>query len=515
MALSACREGRFNVSVCGGGNCRMERPGKMGFRAAGYAIFALLVFGFGSQAEAWETEADTTETEVVGYAPPVTPPSLGLAGYTKVLCSAVFVSDRDPEEAVRNSGYFLMPPRLRDEVAGYDIDREEEAVTMRLEDGPTRTAKYYGDQGCVVHPVGYDGVFFQPLTVESQLPPRESTQWPDGDVVPDEPLSEDIDEAKLEEAVDRAFSDSDALTAAFLVVHKGRIVAERYGLGVDKDTQLESWSMGKSLTATLIGRLIEEGHLTLDEPAPVPRWRVPGDTRGEIRVADLLRMSSGLQFSGTNSPEVLEGSAYPDHMLVYTGAIDVFDFSVSRSVEFPPNTVGRYRNSDPLTLGYIFQRIVVEDLEIPYFAAPQKLLFDEIGIRKQILEPDPYGNFVLTGYDYGTARNWARIGLLYLNDGVWQGERLLPADFVEFVSSPAPAWEEPVYGGQFWLNQTGELPIPDDAFYAAGGGNQKTFVIPSHDLVVVRMGHFRGSEASEPILEEALALLMDAIPRSE
>lgn len=485
-------------------------------RATGAAVAALLLAGAVACAgDGGTPDGEAAGSDEVGYAPSATPTTLGLAGFTKVLCSAVFVSGRAPEEAARHSGYFLLAPGDRESVAGWDVDRDARTVTMRMEDGTARTAGYYGDQGCVVHPVGYDGVFFRPREVESSLPPAESVPWPMGDRTSDAPLPEDIDRRKLEAAVDTAFSDPAALTAAFLVVHRGRIVAERYAQGADRHTQLESWSMGKSLTATLIGTLIQEGHFDLDDPAPVPRWRVPGDPRGSIRVSDLLRMSSGLEFTGTDSPDVLAGDAYPDHMLVYTGAIDVFDFSISRPVEFEPNTVGRYRNSDPLTLGFIFQRTVRDEMALPYFQAAQTLLFDRIGIREQVMEPDPYGNYVLTGYDYGTARNWARIGMLYLNDGVWQGERILPEGFVDFVSSPAPAWAEPVYGGQFWLNRAGDWNLPESAFYAAGGGNQKTFVVPSHDLVVVRMGHFRGAGESEPILNAALSLLMEALPPSD
>lgn len=446
------------------------------------------------------------------YAPGVTPEVLGLAGYAKVLCSAVFVSARNPDEAFRNSGFFLMKAADRSKVAGYRVDRKQQTVTLSMKDGTTRTAEYYGDQGCVIHTVGYDGVFFQPMEVTSNLPDPATTPWPMGDVTSDEPLPPEVDKQKLHAAVDMAFSDPRALTAAFLVVYKGQIIAERYDQGVDEHTQLESWSMGKSLTATLIGTLIQEGHFGLWDPAPVPAWRLPGDPRGNIRIADLLRMSSGLNFTGYTTPSVMEGKTYPDHMLVYTGAIDVFDFSTSRSLEYPPNTVGRYRNCDPLTLGYIFQRTVVEQDHIPYFRAAQKLLFDKIGIRKQVLEPDPYGNFVMTGYDYGTARNWGRIGMLYLKDGVWNGERILPHDFVEFVSTPAPAWDKPEYGGLFWLNQTGDWNLPKDAFYAAGGGGQRTFIVPSREMVIVRLGHFRGNEVGMEILNKALRFLMEAVP---
>lgn len=464
-------------------------------------------------------ESGAQEVQGTGYAPAATPATLGLAGYAKVLCSAVFVSGRDSAEAFRNSGFFLMDPADRDDIAGYEVDRDERSVTMQLTDGTTRKAGFYGDQGCVVHPVGYDGVFFQPLEVESSLPPANAMPWPMGDVISDEPLAACIDEPILEDAVEAAFSDAEALTAAFLVAHEGRIIGERYDLGVGSETQLESWSMGKSLTATLVGRLIQEGHFDLYDPAPIPEWHVEKDPRSAIRISDLLRMSSGLEFTGTNSPEVLSGEVYPDHMLVYTGAIDVFDFSASRPLEFAPNTVGRYRNSDPLALGRIIEQTVVEDTQQPYFTYPQRELFDRIGIREQVLEPDPYGNFVLTGYDYGTARNWARIGMLYLNDGVWQGERLLPEGFVEFVSTPAPAWEEPVYGGLFWLNRTGEWNLPEDAFFAAGGGGQRTFIVPSRNMVIVRMGHFRGAEretsdgSERESLNQALALLMEAVPQ--
>jgi CubicO group peptidase (beta-lactamase class C family) len=250
---------------------------------------------------------------------------------------------------------------------------------------------------------------------------------------------------------------------------------------------------------------MQDGQFKLDDPAPVPEWQSPGDPRGKIRLSDLLRMSSGLRF--TRDGEAAGG----DHLYVYTGAIDAFAYSVSRQPEFPPNTVGRYRNCDPLTLGYIVKRTVTARGE-NYLTYPQRALFDEIGIRKQVLETDPYGNFLLTGYDYGTARNWARIGLLYLNGGTWNGKRLLPADFVDFVKTIAPAWAEPEYGGQFWVNGNDAWNLPRDAFFAAGAGGQNTFIVPSHDLVIVRMGHSAGAQASRDLVRAAQKELMAAIP---
>ncbi|MCH7787662.1 MAG: hypothetical protein IIC22_09140, partial [Chloroflexi bacterium] len=144
------------------------------------------------------------------------------------------------------------------------------------------------------------------------------------------------------------------------------------------------------------------------------------------RVIDLPRMSSGLKFSGMAEPRENWEHGVADHLMGYSEAIDVFDFSISRPLEHPPNTVGRYRNCDPLTLGYIIKQIVVDKLGEEYLTWPQRALFDRIGIRRQVMETDTFGNFILTGYDYGTARNWARIALLYLQDGVWNGERILP-----------------------------------------------------------------------------------------
>jgi CubicO group peptidase (beta-lactamase class C family) len=147
-----------------------------------------------------------------------------------------------------------------------------------------------------------------------------------------------------------------------------------------------------------------------------------------------------------------------------------------------------------------------------YLTWPQRALFDKIGIRRQVMETDAYGNFLLTGHDFGTARNWARLGLLYLQDGVWQGERLLPEHWNDFVSTPAPAWEEPVYGGLFWVNGAGAFPaLPASAYYMSGAGGQSTIIVPTHDLVIVRMGHAEGSGVGGRGLRAALAKLMEAL----
>ena len=446
----------------------------------------------------------------VPYAPGVTPSNLGIAGYAKVLCSAVFVSGRKLEDARNVSGYFLVPEDDFEQVTDISVDHDRKAVRVTLRDLMTREARYFGDQGCVIIPEDEDGVLFQPTAVRTTLPDPSTQDWPMGDVLPPG-LPEGVDREKLDAAVALAFQDPKSLTAGFVVVYKGQIVSERYGEDAHRDMQLESWSMGKSITATLIGLLIQDGALSLDQPAPVPAWQAEGDPRKAITVRNLLNMSSGLHFTAPRDPDYSEDQGYPDHMFIYTGAVDAFEYSYSKPLQFPPGTEGRYRNSDPLTLGYLVKRIVTERGE-DYLTYPQRALFDRIGIRKQVLETDPYGNFLLTGYDYGTPRNWARLGLLYLEDGVWLGERLLPEGFAEFVSTPAPAWKEPVYGGLFWVNGTGNYALPKEAYYMAGAGGQTTFVVPSHDLVIVRMGHFRGAgEEMNRGLNEALRGILEAV----
>ncbi len=440
--------------------------------------------------------------------PPDDPESWRVAGTAKVLCSALFVSGRDEREARAHVSAYFLGDKI-DSISKLEVDRKRKLVRLTLAGRTTREAQFYGDQGCVIHQPGKDSVYFSPVRVTSTLPPAASTRWPMGDLLPNSPLPVGIDTAKVRQAVDAAFATPAGLTAAFVVVYDGRIIAERYGEGANMGMQLESWSMGKSITGTLIGLLIRDGALQLEQESPVPEWhKVPNDPRARIRVMDLMRMSSGLRFS-RGSPEDIPG--YHDHDLIYTGAIDAFTFATTRPLQFAPNTKGRYRNVDVMTLGMLIRDAVRARGE-EYLTYPQRALFDQIGIRRQVLETDPYGNFLLSGYDYGTARNWARIGMLYANDGMWMGKRILPEGFVKFVSTPAPAWADSSYGGMVWVNARGTTPLPRDAFAFRGAGGQETWVVPSRKLVVVRMGHFPGSAIGTRDLQKALALLSEAIP---
>ena len=441
--------------------------------------------------------------------PPNDSTSWRVAGTAKIFCSGIFVSGRDSAELRDHlNGYFL--GRQLDSISRIEIDRTKKLVRLTLANRVTREAKQYGDQGCIIHQPGKDSVYFRPVRVATQLAAAsQGNSWPAGDGNQSGRFA-DVDYAKVAAATDSAFANPAGLTAAFVVVHKGRIIAERYAQGANRDMQLESWSMGKSIMGTLIGRLVQLGAITLEQPAPIAEWqKTPNDPRAAIRVMDLMRMSSGLRFS-RGSPEDLPG--YHDHDLIYTGALDAYQFATTRQPQFPPNTRGRYRNDNVMLLGMVARDAIRKRGE-DYLTWPQRQLFDKIGIRRQVLETDPYGNFLISGYDYGTARNWARLGMLYLNDGVWNGERLLPEGFVRFVATPAPAWSDSAYGGMVWVNARGAWAnLPRDAFAFRGAGGQETVIVPSKQMVIVRMGHYPGARIGGQNFQQAQKLLMEAVP---
>jgi len=453
--------------------------------------------------------ATLAQQPALSYPTPTgTPTENGLAGFAKILCSGVFVSGRDAADVAQGSAYFFMPAAERNQVT-YAIDRDAKIVRATF-GTTTREAKLYGDQGCIINNPAKPGIHFTPVPVKTTLPDAMTQTWPMGDRPDTTPWPAGVDKTKIDAAVDAAFADPAAQTAAFLVLHKGRIVGERYAPGITKDTQLENWSMGKSLTATLFALLVKDGTYTIEQPAPVPLWQRPGDERAKIRNRDLLQMSAGLKFVGNQEPGGSPSNTVLDHYYIYTGGIDAFEFSITRPPEVPPATQGRYRNCDPLTIGYLV-KLAVEKRGENYLTWPQKMLFDRIGIRRQVMETDPYGNFLLTGYDYGTARNWARLGQLYLQDGMWQGQRILPEGWSTFVSTHAPAWTRPEYGGFFWLNGTGNWSLPRETYFAAGAGGQNTWIVPSLDLVIVRMGHMRGQGAARRATNTALGLIMESL----
>lgn len=445
--------------------------------------------------------------------PPGNPLEHHAAGFAQIMCSAVFITGLDPDFAAENVGYFTAPYAERAKLGKPVVDRAAKTVSVAVPGGAVRIAKYVGDQGCVTFPMGSTQLGFVPQSIQSTLPDPATQAWPMGDRLSGG-MPAQLNARKIDTALDAAFASPAGMTAAVVVTWHGRIIAERYAKGITARTQLESWSMGKSVTAALMGVLIQQGVYGLEQPAPVPEWQSPGDPRAKIRIADLLRMSSGLRIRAPYDPEYDATGPYPDHLYLYTGGVDSFHYAATRPLEWPPNTVGRYRNTDPVLVNYLV-RLAVERRGENYASFPQHALFDKIGVRSMIIQTDPFGNLLTQGYDLACARDWARLGNLYLQDGIWDGQRILPHGFTRFVSTLAPAWVadgRPIYGGFFWINGDGAIPVPKDTYYMAGAGGQYTMIIPSHDLVVVRLGHFKGDEVGTQDLYKALALLLEAVP---
>ncbi len=447
---------------------------------------------------------------------PGDPLSYHAAGYAKIMCSAVFITGLSPEFAAEHVGYFTAPYSERSKLSKPMIDYVKKTVSIKLPNGVMRTAVYTGGQGCVCYPEGKDTLFFKPENIIRSLPDADANPWPMGEVLPVSKLPMEIDMDKVRRAVDSAFSAEEAHTAAFVVTYKGRIIGERYAAGITKNTRLESWSMGKSLSATIMGVLIQQGVYSLEQPAPIPQWQGKGDGRAKIKIKDIMHMSSGLYCRAPLDPDFDSSLGYEQHKYLYTGGVNSFEYAASLPQQWPPNTVGRYRNCDPVLINYL-NRLGIERLGKDYHSFPQRALFDKLGIRSMVMETDPYGNFLTQGYELASARDWARLGNLYLQDGVWQGERILPIGFTTFVSTLAEPWVadgRPIYGGLFWINGDGAYPIPKDAYMMLGAGGQYVTIIPSHGLVIVRLGHFKGSVNGDDkrTLGKAYTLLMQAVP---
>lgn len=282
------------------------------------------------------------------------PDEFRLAMNAKLLCSGIWVQGRDPElhaaADLRRFDHFGWQ-----EDFAYEIDRERRRVTPRAPGVPPRTAQLNGDQGCAVLPRGADDVYFEPSAVGRAWPDAERSPWPTGELVPEEALPAGIDAVALGEALDYAMANHEhgQNTRAVVVVHRGRIIGERYAPGIDRDMPHLSWSQGKSITAALVGVLVQQGELTLDQPAPVREWRAPDDPRRAITVADLLHMSSGLDFNNWGIGNERALSTGNHHFRIYFDGIDVFRHAVSFPLEAEPDTRWEYLNSDPLTLGKI------------------------------------------------------------------------------------------------------------------------------------------------------------------
>lgn len=414
------------------------------------------------------------------------------------LCAGLWVVGRDhrrPPKNVLEQDIAPFAPFHWREAYEFEVDSAAHEVTVSAPAVGARTAEYNGDQGCTLLPTGTEDVYFTPREVPSTLPAADAQDWPTG-TRNARGTFEEVDRAALDSVMAWAFDDErlepDQNTRGLVVVYRGKIIAERYADGWGPQTPQISWSMGKSIAAALTGVMVERGHYDLEDPAPIDEWQGADDPRREIQVQDLLRMSSGLGFDNFGLDPEQSFRASNEHMRIYFDALNVGLHAINQPLRFEPGTTWRYRNSDPLSLMLIARR-TVERQGKSWLRFPQRALFDRIGMRHMVLETDPWGNFIVTGYDFGSTRDWARFGLLHLKDGMWEGERILPDGWVDFIRTPAPGAPNEEYGGLFWLNRNQALSrVPTDAYFAAGYMGQRTLIVPSRDLVVARHGPSAG-----------------------
>lgn len=409
------------------------------------------------------------------------------------MCNGIFTGGRSLEQVFAQELAFLRNPVGTPEGGDYVVDRERRAVEVGAPGAvPTMRAVFREGIGCVILPPDQtleDIDQLPQLTLPLPAGDPATIPWPDGDLITNNPLPANVDEQALLAASDWAF-DRDTPeqdTLSLLVVYKGEIIHERYAPGIDMSTRTRTWSTAKSLASALIGMLVDDGRLALDEPLGFdwyPGNRSPEtDPRQQITLRHVLNMSSGLETIDNRGMEYATGSG----LSYWAGASSVAG-ARSRALIREPGTYWDYENYDTL-LGVYAMKLALGG-EKAYAEFPRKALLDKIGMRNTLVSTDRFGDFILSSQVYTNARDLARFGLLYLNGGVWNGERLLSEEWIEFSRTPAPATvgRGSQYGGQFWLVPEGRDDVPKDAFSTNGNRGQYTIIVPSEDLVVVRRG---------------------------
>jgi hypothetical protein len=432
----------------------------------------------------------------------------------EILCGGVFVSGRN-EAAVRaedlsGPGYELLRYfRQR-------VERDETRVTASLYGLAAQTAVFRYGLGCTL----IDGKTEMDLRIEAagvlSPPPRANSEslWPDGERVDLSLPARGVDTPALDAAVAAAFAEPDPAhrrnTRALVVVHRGRIVAERYAPGFDVTMPLIGWSMTKAALNALTGLRVKDGEIAVADKALLPEWRKDGDPRRDISLDDLLRMSSGLAFNESYDDPLADVT----QMLFAEG--DMAKFAAAKPLLRPPGTHWHYASGTSLILAGILRDTFATERD--YLRYPRERLFDPLGMRSAAIEPDAAGTLVASSLLYASARDFARLGLLFLQDGVWRGERLLPEGWVAYSLTPTKDAPDGNYGAHMWLSlpqsgALGEPPMPNDAYYFLGHEEQIVAIVPSRDLVVVRLGLTQKGGAWDHARD--LAPIVQAFPPEE
>lgn len=420
---------------------------------------------------------------------------VGTALAAKQLCSLAYVSGLDREFA--RAAYIdrhVRPLSISLEVRYDDTSRSVEARGLRLWSARARNRP---GLGCtLLHP---DARF-----EELELPRIAAAPMP---ADPDHARTS-FDTTALESALEAAFADPPSgpprHTLAVVVLHQGRLVAERYAAGVDEGTALPGWSMTKSVTASLVGILARQNRLDVDAAGAIAEWRGSDDPRSAISVDHLLRMTSGLAIREDQT------GVDPNSRMLFLEA-DGAAYAAERPLQAEPGSHWEYMSGNTVLASRRIRELTGGSLEsVSAFARGQ--LFEPLGMATAVLEPDPSGTPVGSSFMLASARDWARLGQLYLDGGRWSRRRILPASWVDYVTRHTPPSGEQNYGAGFWINDAPEGPrwptLPSDTYAASGFQHQRIFIVPSHQLVVVRLGATWGDSSH---LEELAAGVIAAL----
>jgi CubicO group peptidase (beta-lactamase class C family) len=436
-----------------------------------------------------------------------------------ITCNGVFTSNRTLEQ-IFDQELAIVGETVGSARGGdYVVDSTGQTVAVGGDDsGPVMRAAFREGVGCVLMSPdqSFDDIDSLPA-LDLPYPDMDpaTTPWPNGDLVEDNGLPPEVDAQALDAASDWAFSrpNPEQDTLSLIVVYKGDIIYERYADGVDMYTRTRTWSTAKSITATLVGMLVDEGRMSLDEPLGLewlPEVRSPEtDPRNAITLRHVLNMSTGLYPTDGSGPSMYAATGSG---LAYWAGASSNEGARRRGLVREPGTYWDYENYDTLLAVIAMKKALGDDQT--YFEFPRTRLFDKIGMRNTLAGTDRFGDFILSSQIYTNARDLARIGLLYLQGGVWDGERLLSEDWIEFVTTPAPASAPNGnnYGGQWWLVPDDRNDVPKSAFSTSGNRGQYVIVVPTHDIVIVRRGLDYGGQGFDRwgLLREVLK----AIPES-
>lgn len=424
------------------------------------------------------------------------------SGYiAKTMCSEHFVAGRDDLDGIWSD---ILDIDSLFALGSYELDTEAAQAIGFFGPGIQKTTAVYREGlGCTLA-AGVAPDALLPLP-PAQLASLGSVQpWPDSS----------RRNPRLEAALDEAFSEPSAeshrQTRAIVVLQNGQIVAERYAAPFDRETPLIGWSMTKSITNNLLGLLAADGRFELDDPAPVPEWQADGDPRKAITMRQMLQMSSGLDFPEVYGP----GSPTTDMLFTVAGA---GEYAAAAPLAYEPGSRWYYSSGTSNILARIV-RDMTGGSAASVHEFVRRRLFDPLGIRTMVLELDASGAPVGSSFSYATARDWARLGQFWLQDGVWWGQRLLPEGWMDWSTEAAPAASQGNYGAQFWLNRDvggkgrPSPDLPESMFMANGFNGQSVVVFPDQNIVVVRLG-FTTDDSWD--LDAFLVQVLDALDSPE